>query len=138
MSHLRFRDFIAHRIAAGSSIGDAVAAWNAANPTETAPDTLLTISTISADPYMRQRVASAYAKEQAGPASTGAEGWAFTNAYWWASAPGWAAAWDYAVLTGNTTPGDDPAVVTDAQVIAQVGLMIAPLEPPPVINQQSG
>lgn len=86
-------------------------------------DTLLTISTISADPAMRSRVAAAHAKDQAGPAASGSESWAFTNAYWWAAAPGWAAAWDYAVAGGNPAPGADPAVITDAMILAQVQVM---------------
>jgi hypothetical protein len=94
----------------------------------------LTVSTIAADAAMRSRVAAAYAVEQNGPASVGAEQWAYSNAYWWASAPGWADAWDYAVNSGNTTPGDDPAVITDAMILSQVQLMLTPPPPPDVIN----
>ena len=93
-------------------------------------DAYLTISTVAADSAMRSRVAAAYAKEQDGPEANGAESWAYSNAFWWASAPGWAAAWDYAVNTGNESPGADPAVITDAQILAQVQMMLTPPEPP--------
>jgi hypothetical protein len=73
---------------------------------------------------MRSRVAAAYAAEQSGPESAGAENWAYSSSYWWASAPGWAAAYEYALNTGNESPGTDPAVITDAMILAQVQLML--------------
>ena len=94
-------------------------------------DAYLTVSTIAADSAMRSRVAAAYAAEQNGPESAGAESWAYSNAYWWASSPSWAEKWDYATNTGNESPGGDPAVITDADILAQVQLMLTPPEPPP-------
>lgn len=86
----------------------------------------LTVSAISADAAMRSRVAAAYAVEQNGSAAVGAENWAYTNAYWWASAPGWADKWDYALNTGNDSPGDDASVITDADILAQVqGMLVS-------------
>lgn len=89
--------------------------------------TYLTVSAIAADQSMRSRVAAAYAVEQNGPDSVGAENWAYTNAYWWASAPGWADAWDSAVAGGVPDPGADPGVVTDPMILTQVQAMLAPV-----------
>ena len=97
-----------------------------------ADDTLLTISQIAADPTMRQRVAAGYAKEKAGAESAGAEGWSYSTAYWWASAPGWAAAVDYWRLVNETQDGwqTDPAVISDGMILAQVDLMLKPPDVP--------
>lgn len=83
-------------------------------------DQYLTISTVSADSSMRQRVAACAAQQ----GNTEPEHWAYVNAFRWAAAPGWAAKWDSAIAGGVTNPGSDPAVITDADILAVVQPMI--------------
>lgn len=82
----------------------------------------LTISTIAADQSMRSRVAACAAEQ----GNTTPENWAYTNAYVWAASPGWASAWESAVAAGNPSPGTDPAVITDGQILSTVQGMLAP------------
>lgn len=37
-----------------------------------------------------------------------------------AAAPGWDAAWASALASGNETPGQDPAVISDSMILTQV------------------
>lgn len=84
----------------------------------------LTQSIIADDPYMRLRVASCAAQE--GCAETGIDPDAWTSEWRrvWASSPGWDAAWESAQAGGVETPGSDPAVITDGQILAQVQAMM--------------
>lgn len=82
----------------------------------------LTISTISADQSMRSRVAACAATE----GETAPENWAYTNAYRWASAPGWDLKWESAVAANNPNPGADPTVITDGDILAVVQPLLAP------------
>ena len=46
--------------------------------------------------------------------------WWETNGWQVVARTDWANAWAYAVATGNTGPGGDPAVVTDGMILAAV------------------
>lgn len=85
-------------------------------------DQYLTISLMTDDPYMRARLAACAAQQGASGDPTQ---WSFDNRYGWAAAPGWGAAWDSALASGNPSPGSDPAVITDGQILSQVQGMLA-------------
>lgn len=55
----------------------------------------------------------------------------------WACAaqPGWGEAWASAQAAGNPNPGDDPAVISDPQILAAVQKILAP---PPVVEGTNG
>ena len=84
-------------------------------------DQYLTIATVANDATMNQRVAACVG-QQAGPDPLW---WADQNRYRWAAAPGWAAKWDSAVASDVPNPGADPAVITDADILAVVQPMLA-------------
>lgn len=42
----------------------------------------------------------------------------------WSSSPGWSEAWESALASDNPSPGSDPAVITDAQILSQVQAMM--------------
>lgn len=46
--------------------------------------------------------------------------WAHDHVWWISAAPGFADAYEYALLNGNENPGQDPAVITDAQILSAV------------------
>lgn len=83
-------------------------------------DSYLTISVISQDVNMHNRVAACAATQGLSEPA----GWAGQNAWAWAAAPTWAEKWDYALAGGVTEPGADPAVITDGDILAQVQSMI--------------
>jgi len=91
-------------------------------------DSYLTISLIAADASMQQRVTSCAAQQGV---KDDPYRWAADRRYEWAASPGWAEAWDYALATHPAdpeapaeqppySPGADPAVITDAQILAAV------------------
>lgn len=84
-------------------------------------DSYLSMAT-AADDYTMQRRVAAAAAQQGAPGDAWA--WSLTNKYEWASAPGWGAAWDSAVAGGVPDPGADPAVISDAMILAQVQAML--------------
>ena len=89
----------------------------------------LTQHGISESPAMRNRVAQAAAQEGV---SSDPDSWAFNMRRTWASAPGWADAWE-SYLVGNpgvADPGANEAVITDAMILAQVQAMAPVVEPP--------
>lgn len=88
-------------------------------------DAYLTISYVANDGFMVERV-RACATQQEHLGSIGVDdpyAWAYDNRYLWASSPGWAEKWDYALQTHEDpgyAPGSDPAVITDADILASV------------------
>jgi hypothetical protein len=58
------------------------------------------------------------------------QGW--TQLFRWevASQPGWDAAWDSAVAGGDTDPGNNEAVITDAMILSGVQAVITANMPP--------
>lgn len=71
---------------------------------------------------LQQRVTSAAVKE----GIEGYEQWAYANRWVWGAAPGWAAAYESAEVSGVEDPGADPAVITDPMILAQVQAMNTP------------
>jgi hypothetical protein len=84
-------------------------------------DTYLTIAGMAKDWPLTSRVAACAAQQGVADPET----WAVTNGYAWAAAPGWAGKWDSAVLNGVENPGADPSVISDADILAVVQLMVA-------------
>ena len=76
---------------------------------------------------MQHRVAQCYASQRNDPGYD-PDRWSLENRRYWSSAPGWDADWSYAVQTHTDDPtydpGQDEAVITDAQILSQVQSMI--------------
>jgi hypothetical protein len=97
-------------------------------------DAYLAISEIANDKNTTERMNAAATQQQylgsidvnlpnvAAPYS--ATYWVEQNRYVWASSPGWAEAWDYAVASHpdepDYEPGKDPAVITDGMILSAV------------------
>jgi hypothetical protein len=89
----------------------------------------LTQDSIASSPSMQHRVAQCYAGEQPStPVPQDPDRWSFTNRRYWAAAPDWDAAWEYALNVHGSEegydPGPDEAVITDGQILAQVQSML--------------
>ena len=88
------------------------------------PDTLSVIARLAADPAMQQRVAAAIAQQHGlglpCPSPQEAESTAYAERLAWASSPQWAERYEYAINTDNPDPGNDPAVISDADIVAWV------------------
>ena len=80
-------------------------------------DTYLAIADVADSPNLQRRV-TACAAQQHAPGDPGA--WTWENRYRWASSPGWGAAWDSAIASGEPDPGANPAVITDGMILATV------------------
>jgi hypothetical protein len=93
-------------------------------------DAYLSISQIAGDTNMNERVHACAAQQQFGGADIDSDTWAWENRYLWASSPTWGEKWAYALATheGDVVdadnppyePGADPAVITDADILATV------------------
>jgi hypothetical protein len=80
-----------------------------------------TISQMSHDPDLHERVSACAAQEQPdNPVQ-----WAADNMLLLAAAPGWDAAWSSALAAGNPAPGRDEAVITDGMILAAVQAAVA-------------
>lgn len=84
-------------------------------------DTYWGVSTVSESGSLTSRISGCAAKENIPDPNI----WAYENRWEWASAPGWAAAYEYALAGGSEDPGKDPAVITDAMILTQVQVMLA-------------
>ena len=84
---------------------------------------------LSRDPDFLSRVAACAAVEVPKPNSP--TDWANQNIWWIAAAPGFADSYEYALNTDVERPGNDPAVVTDAQIGAAVQALLAEQATPP-------
>jgi hypothetical protein len=60
--------------------------------------------------------------------------WARDHIWWVSAAPGFADAYEYALLNENPEPGKDPSVITDAQILATVQALLVPEKP--IVEQQ--
>lgn len=76
---------------------------------------------LSRDMDFLLRIAACYALETR---SNDPESWANQHMWQMASAPGFGDAYAYAINNGNETPGKDPAVITDGQILAAVQQLI--------------
>lgn len=94
---------------------------------------------LSADGHFRSRVASCYAVEQP-TSAVHPTVWADQNQWQLAAAPGFADAYQYALDTGVVDPGNDPAVITDQQILAAVQARLAGVlaEAPPLLAVVEG
>jgi hypothetical protein len=94
-------------------------------------DSYLSIAHIASDSYMTSRMtACAAQQDQLGNVTLDDPGaWVSANAYVWASSPGWGEKWTYALdsHTDNPAyaPGNDEAVITDADILATVQALAA-------------
>lgn len=77
-------------------------------------DSYLTIAVIANDATFRARCAACAATQQAPDPKQ----WVNAHAWELAAQPGFAAAWDSAVANGIEHPAADPAVISDAQILA--------------------
>lgn len=55
--------------------------------------------------------------------------WADDHLWWVAAAPGFADAYESALAGGVPNPGDDPAVISDAQILGVVQMLVAETSP---------
>ena len=98
---------------------------------------------LSVDPHFYNRVSACAAVEipNSGlatnpPVPTGPD-WARVNVWAVAAAPGFADAYEYALNTSVEDPGNDPAVITDAQIGAAVQALLpdAPPVAPEIVEE---
>jgi hypothetical protein len=89
------------------------------------------IALLSSDVDFYARTAAAYAVESLNdPAGIAANQWAQQHSWDMAAQPGFGEAYAYAVATGVERPGNDPAVITDGQILAAVQSLIPEPTPP--------
>jgi len=90
-------------------------------------DSYLSISQIAADSDMNDRVRACSAQQ--GVEDPG--GWTLAHQLKWASSPSWGEKWDSALASHPPDPdnpyypGADPAVISDADILSTVQLLIA-------------
>lgn len=77
---------------------------------------------LSNDTMFRDRIASCAAVEA--PKTHQPKQWADDHIWWIAASPGFADAYEYALNTGVPNPGNDPAVITDAQILSSVQYIV--------------
>lgn len=95
------------------------------------------IALLQGDQDFRGRVTAAVSVErEAGnlveidPNATAA--WVFDRIWRFAAQPGFGDAYAYAIANGVERPGNDPSVITDAQILSAVVAIYAADYPPPV------
>jgi hypothetical protein len=88
------------------------------------------IALLASDVDFYARTAACYATETLDTDHVLPNQWAQEHAWDMAAQPGFGDAYAYAVNTDVERPGNDPAVITDAQILAAVQSLIAP--PPEV------
>jgi hypothetical protein len=102
------------------------------------PDSYLAISQIAVDGYMTERMRACAAQQEhedvLDVGNSNVETWVYERRYTWASSPSWGEKWDYALAanppdadpdTPPYNPGADPAVITDADILATVQALAA-------------
>lgn len=82
-----------------------------------------TQATMSVDGDFIARVAACAAVEV--PKTHQPQQWANDHVWWVAASPGFADSYEYAVNTDVPRPGNDPAVITDEQILSAVQALIA-------------
>jgi hypothetical protein len=80
------------------------------------------IAQMSDDADLQGRVRACAAQE----ITTDPYQWTAANMLEVCAAPGWDQAWASALAAGNETPGRDPAVITDGQILSAVQAQAAP------------
>jgi len=89
---------------------------------------------LSMDTDFMNRVNAAAAVEV--PHSHQPQRWGADNIWWIAAAPGFADSYEYALNTNVERPGNDPAVITDAQILAAVQALVEEQFTPPPPEEQ--
>jgi len=79
------------------------------------------VSLLARDPDFQSRIAACYGTESM---ALDPETWALMHQWMMASQPGFGDAYAYALLNGNPNPGRDPAVITDAQILSAVQMIM--------------
>lgn len=74
------------------------------------------VADMAEDYALSRRITAAAAKESI----DNPQGWVQLFRWEVAGQPGWDAAWDSAVASGNPDPGNDEAVITDAMILSGV------------------
>ena len=89
-------------------------------------------SLLARDPDFRERIAACAATEEQSGADLDDHPTAFADREQWAiaAAPGFAAAYSYALETGVEHPGRDVSVISDAQLLSAVQAILQPPPPP--------
>lgn len=75
--------------------------------------------------FLNRTAASIAAETLGGPGVVDPDVWATQHAWAMAAQPGFGDAYGYAILNGNENPGRDPAVITDAQILSAVQLIVS-------------
>jgi len=90
------------------------------------------VAALANDRDFRDRIAACYAQEQE-PVTNGIHPLTWTDQYQFniAGAPGFGDAYASALAGGVERPGNDPAVITDGQILGAVQALIAELATPP-------
>lgn len=90
------------------------------------------IALLAADEDFKQRVNAAYATEVLDDPTTRQHpnGWVFENIWFIASAPGFGDAYASALAGSVERPGNDPSVISDAQILSAVQFIINQTPPP--------
>lgn len=85
------------------------------------------VALLAADYDFQTRVAACIATETASqPAPPNASAWAADHAWQMAAQPGFGDAYASAIAGGVPRPGNDPAVISDAQILSAVQSIGAP------------
>lgn len=84
---------------------------------------------LSVDPDFMARISAAAAKEV--PKTHQPLQWAADHIWWVSASPGFAEAYESALAGGVPRPGNDPAVISDAQILSAIQALLAELEPEP-------
>lgn len=82
-------------------------------------DTYLGISKVSNSGSLRDRVIACAVQEDI----SDYQNWVYEHRWEYAAAPGWAAAYESAEVSGNPDPGAAPDVITDGMILSQVQSM---------------
>lgn len=88
------------------------------------------IALLSSDPDFLARTAAAYAVEALqDPDRENASDWANQHAWDMAAAPGFGDAYASALANQVPSPGKDPSVISDSQILSAVQFLMAPPTP---------
>lgn len=79
-------------------------------------------SQLANDTMFRDRVSACAAVEV--PHSHQPVQWMLDHIWWISAAPGFADAYEYALNSDVPNPGNDPAVITDAQILGAVQVIV--------------
>lgn len=93
-----------------------------------------TQSKMAQDYGLIMRIAACAASEDV---SLNPTSWADTHRQRLVASPGWDTKYESAIASGVEAPGEDEAVITDADILAAVQLLAESLTPPPEPTSES-